>query len=103
MQSTNVPSLGDNNDTLVDSSSGKYPSVLSGCAQATPTSESERESELAASEMHLWWREGSGYHGYRNVAVLLVKWAEHLDDLKCGDEVSYMIAQCRGTNCNLTL
>jgi len=27
-------------------------------------------------------------HGYQNAAVLLIRWCDELDELKCGDEVS---------------
>jgi hypothetical protein len=63
-------------------------SPIAGFAQAKPSSDAEQKSALAASEMQLWWREGSGATGYQNVAVLLIKWVDELDQLKCGDEVS---------------
>ncbi|KAI9683741.1 MAG: Phosphatidylinositol-4-phosphate 5-kinase [Bathelium mastoideum] len=86
MQATSLPRLGDDPESRVGSSSGQWPISISELAQAEPMSDSERKSNLAASEMHLWWREGSGYSGYRHVAVLLIRWAEELDQLKCGDE-----------------
>lgn len=29
--------------------------------------------------------------GYQNIAVLIIKWTEELDQLKSGDEVSYLV------------
>ena len=77
-------------EPTVVSSSGQQPTSIDELAQEDLLSDSERTSNLAASEMQLWWREGTGYSGYSNVAVLLIKWADHLDQLDCGDEVSSM-------------
>ena len=93
MQSTSMPHLDDNTSPIAVSSSGQWAkSTIGGLSRMGSVSDHERKSDLAASEMHLWWREGSGYSGYLNVAVLMVRWAEHLDQLNCGGEVSYMIS-----------
>ncbi|KAL9071887.1 MAG: hypothetical protein Q9157_005313 [Trypethelium eluteriae] len=87
MPSTCAPHLGDDTGPIVVSSSSKWPTTISEMVKGEPMTESERISNFAASEMHLWWREGSGNTAYRKVAVLLIKWAEDLDQLNCSDEV----------------
>lgn len=77
---------------VVVSSSGQWPQAIGEFSQLDAVSDSEHETNLATSNMHLWWRAGSGMSGYRHVAVLLVKWAENLDELKCGDEVGYKVS-----------
>ncbi|KAI9710485.1 MAG: Phosphatidylinositol-4-phosphate 5-kinase [Bogoriella megaspora] len=87
MQTTSEPNLDDDTASIAIPYSSPWSTVISELPDADPVSDAERRSDITASKMHLWWREGSGYSGYRDVAVLLVKWAEHLDQLKCGDEV----------------
>ena len=45
-----------------------------------------------AAEMQTWWAEAIARNmdlpeGYSHVAVLIIKWADQLDELKTGDEV----------------
>ncbi len=45
------------------------------------------------SKMEVWWNKAMCAEmdipeGYQNVAVLIIKWIEELDELKTGDEVS---------------
>ncbi|KAF2238761.1 hypothetical protein EV356DRAFT_516661 [Viridothelium virens] len=87
MSSTSAPHLGDDTGPIVVSSSSEWPTSISELVKGVPMTESERTSNFAASEMRMWWREGTGNTAYRKVAVLLVKWAEDLDQLNCSDEV----------------
>jgi hypothetical protein len=50
------------------------------------------------SEMQMWWNrtmcnEMSIPQGYQNVAVLIIRWAEELDELKAENEVSELAAR----------
>ena len=56
-------------------------------------SEEEKVMQKKSSEMQLWWDEAIARSmnlpdGYQNVAVLIIKWSEELDELKTAAEVS---------------
>jgi hypothetical protein len=51
-----------------------------------------KAAEVKAAEMQNWWAESIAKvmklpEGYSKVAVLLIKWADELDELRTGDEV----------------
>jgi hypothetical protein len=59
--------------------------------QPTPSPE-EAEDQMHAEEMQTWWNSAMRKHmnqpeGYAKVAVLLVRWADKLDELETKDEV----------------
>jgi predicted DsbA family dithiol-disulfide isomerase len=59
--------------------------------QPTPSAEDVEEHERA-EEMQTWWNAEMRKHmnqpdGYAKVAVLLIKWADELDELETKDEV----------------
>jgi hypothetical protein len=62
-----------------------------GPGKSNANREEQRESDSATADLHLWWKEGSEKGGhtntYVNVAVLLIRWQENLDELRCADEV----------------
>jgi hypothetical protein len=52
----------------------------------------DAEDQERAEEMQTWWNTEMAKHtdqpdGYKHVAVLLIKWADELDELKTKDEV----------------
>lgn len=60
-------------------------------AQSKPTPE-DVANQKHQSEMQMWWDEAIAKNlnlpdGYSKVAVLLIKWADEVDDLKTGKEV----------------
>lgn len=60
--------------------------------QPNPSSQDIDDQE-SAEEMRMWWNNEMRKHmnqpdGYAKVAVLLIKWADELDDIKTKDEVS---------------
>jgi len=59
--------------------------------QPNPSSQDIDDQE-SAEEMRMWWNNEMRKHmnqpeGYAKVAVLLIKWADELDDIKTKDEV----------------
>ena len=59
--------------------------------QPNPSSQ-DIEDQERAEEMRMWWNNEMRKHmnqpdGYAKVAVLLIKWADELDDIKTKDEV----------------
>lgn len=63
-------------------------------AQLQPSSVSPTEDadKKKAALMRMWWDEAMARHmvlseGYSHVAVLIIKWADYLDDLDTKDEV----------------
>jgi hypothetical protein len=64
------------------------------CLVAAPANGAvEGVSDEENSKMQVWWNktmcdEMKIPEGYQNVAVLIIKWTEELDELKTGDEVS---------------
>jgi hypothetical protein len=57
-------------------------------------SAADREYQERAAEMQNWWAEAIARNmdlpeGYSKVAVLLIKWAEELDELNTGEEVRW--------------
>jgi hypothetical protein len=63
------------------------------------------EDQERAEEMQTWWNTEMRKHmnqpdGYAKVAVLLIKWADELDDLKTKDEVcAAMTAETPDADC----
>lgn len=60
---------------------------------AKQLSPEEIEEQKRASDMQLWWDEAISRNmnipdGYRDVAVLIIKWDDDIDQLKCAPEVS---------------
>jgi hypothetical protein len=60
--------------------------------QPNPSSQDIDDQE-SAEKMRMWWNNEMRKHmnqpeGYAKVAVLLIKWADELDDIKTKDEVS---------------
>ncbi|OCL02527.1 hypothetical protein AOQ84DRAFT_382595 [Glonium stellatum] len=60
----------------------------------------EKAIQKKSSEMQLWWDEAIARNmnlpdGYLNVAVLIIKWSEELDELKTGAEVAELDALFR--------
>ncbi|KAF2177835.1 hypothetical protein K469DRAFT_719303 [Zopfia rhizophila CBS 207.26] len=75
---------------------GGDPQDLSG----TSPNREEEETQKRAAEMHMWWDEAIAKHmnlpdGYQNVAVLIVKWADMLDELKTKAEAEELDAVFR--------
>jgi hypothetical protein len=63
--------------------------------QPNPSSQDVEEQERA-EEMRTWWNNEMKKHmnqpdGYAKVAVLLIKWADELDELKTKDEVRFTL------------
>jgi len=61
--------------------------------QVRPSKEDEAYKKNA-HQMRTWWDEAIGKNlhlpdGYSHVAVLLIKWADELDELKTADEVCW--------------
>ena len=59
---------------------------------ANVSEEEEKAMQNRLSEMQLWWDEAIARNmnlpdGYQNVAVLIIKWSEELDELKTAAEV----------------
>lgn len=73
-------------DGLVQQGDGRMPESISSVADA--------EYQERAAEMQNWWAEAIARNmdlpeGYSHVAVLIIKWADDLDELKTGEEVSW--------------
>lgn len=71
---------------------GSYPESDTRVVQSAPNEE-DTEYQQKAAEMQMWWEEAIGRNmdlpeGYDKVAVLLIKWADELDELKTAAEVS---------------
>jgi hypothetical protein len=61
--------------------------------QVRPSKEDDAYKKNA-QQMRTWWDEAIGKNlhlpdGYSHVAVLLIKWADELDELKTADEVRW--------------
>jgi hypothetical protein len=61
--------------------------------QPTPSPE-EAKDRMHAEEMQTWWNSAMREHmnqpdGYKKVAVLLIRWADKLDELETKDEVRF--------------
>jgi hypothetical protein len=72
-------------DVPVPQSNGRVPE--------STASRADVDYQEKAAEMQNWWAEAIARNmdlpeGYSHVAVLIIKWADLLDDLKTGDEVS---------------
>ncbi|KAF2102303.1 hypothetical protein NA57DRAFT_54220 [Rhizodiscina lignyota] len=87
MSTTDAPIVRLDMQSVDNSCALESQALIAGPPEARPIPDDEQKSQLAASEMQLWWNEGCGSTGYKHVAVLLVKWIDELDDLKCGEEV----------------
>ena len=75
---------------------GSYTQANEPIVQSKPSHE-DVEYQAKAAEMHMWWDEAIAKNmnlpdGYTKVAVLLIKWADELDELNTGEEV-------RGRDC----
>ena len=73
------------------SQNGAIPQSEGRVAASTPSATEVNYQEKAA-EMQNWWAEAIARNmdlpeGYSHVAVLIIKWADQLDELKTGDEV----------------
>jgi uncharacterized glyoxalase superfamily protein PhnB len=65
--------------------------------QSMPSQAAILEQERA-EQMQTWWNKAMKKHmnqpnGYANVAVLLIKWADELDELKTRKEVRHRVLQ----------
>ena len=84
----------------IDTEGSSSQSRQDGGVQISPSQQSisqeDRDALERASEMQLWWDEAIARNmnlpdGYHNVAVLLIKWADQLDELRTRDEVCILI------------
>lgn len=62
--------------------------------EPSSTSPTDDDDKQRADHMRIWWDEAiaknmSMPEGYTNVSVLIIKWADELDELKTRAEVSY--------------
>ena len=70
---------------------GSYSQANEPVVQSKPSLE-DVAYQAKAAEMHMWWDEAIAKNmnlpdGYSKVAVLLIKWADELDELKTAKEV----------------
>lgn len=70
---------------------GSYAQASDPIVQSKPSLE-DVAYQAQAAEMHMWWEEAIARNmnlpdGYSKVAVLLIKWADELDELRTGKEV----------------
>jgi hypothetical protein len=71
-----------------DETSGQLVEQSQACTQ-------DAEEQERLEEMQSWWKNEMKKHmnqpdGYRRVAVLLIKWADELDELKTKNEVCFI-------------
>ncbi len=66
--------------------------------QSQPSSLEDDADKKRAAHMRMWWDEAMARHmvlseGYTHVSVLIIRWADNLDDLKTKKEVSNEASQ----------